>query len=85
MMSDHQYSTCLLYTSPYGYEVAEAITFVAGDGKTVTMQDEWIQTDIRIQKIDAKTKEPIIGKAFVFALYSDANCTQLSLYTSRCV
>ena len=63
--------------APYGYEVAEAITFVAGDGKTVTMQDEWIQTDIRIQKIDAKTKEPIIGKAFVFALYSDANCTQM--------
>ena len=25
--------------APYGYEVAEAITFVAGDGKTVTMQD----------------------------------------------
>ena len=63
--------------APYGYEVAEAITFVAGDGKTVTMQDERIQTDIRIQKIDAKTKEPIIGKAFVFALYSDANCTQM--------
>lgn len=63
-------------SAPYGYEVAEAITFVAGDGKTVTMQDKQILTDIQVNKVDEVTQEVIRSKDFVFTLYADEQCTQ---------
>jgi len=53
-------------TAPYGYECAEEITFIAGDGMKVTMQDKPILTDIQVNKIDSHTKEAIKSKDFVF-------------------
>lgn len=63
-------------SAPYGYEVAESITFVAGDGKTVTMQDKQILTDIQVNKVDSETNEIIRSKDFAFTLYTDEDCTQ---------
>lgn len=64
-------------SAPYGYEIAEEITFVAGDGKKVTMKDKLILTDIQVNKVDSVTKESIKSKDFVFGIYSDKACTQL--------
>ena len=63
-------------SAPYGYEVAESITFVAEDGNTVTMQDKQILTDIQVNKVDEVTQEVIRSKDFVFTLYADEQCTQ---------
>lgn len=64
-------------TAPYGYEVAEEIIFVAGDGEKVTMKDMPILKSVRVEKLDKTTKEHIKSNKFVFGLYSDKECTQL--------
>lgn len=61
-------------TAPYGYEIAEEIVFVAGDGKTVTMQDNLILTDIQVNKVDSQTMKAIVSKNFEFTMYSDEAC-----------
>lgn len=63
-------------SAPYGYEVAEEILFVAGDGKTVTMKDELILTDIQVNKVDSQTMKPIKSLDFEFTMYSDEECTK---------
>ncbi len=63
-------------TAPYGYKVAEEINFVANDGKTVTMKDELILTDIEVNKVDSQTMKPILSKDFEFTLYADKECKQ---------
>ncbi|EHJ7846717.1 cell wall anchor protein [[Clostridium] innocuum] len=64
-------------SAPNGYEVAEEIEFVAGDGKKVTMKDELILTDIQVNKVDSVTKEAIKHKDFEFTMYADEECTQV--------
>ena len=66
-------------TAPYGYELTEEIEFkVTTDKETqkVEMKDMPILKDIRLTKIDSKTKE-IIKDKFVFGLYKDAECNDL--------
>ena len=66
-------------TAPYGYELTEEIEFkVTTDKETqeVEMKDMPILKDIRLTKIDSKTKE-IIKDKFVFGLYKDAECNEL--------
>ena len=63
-------------SAPYGYEIAEEITFVMGDGIKVTMQNNPILKTIQLTKIDKETKE-IIKEQFTFGLYVDKECTKL--------
>ncbi|MCC2839191.1 head-tail adaptor protein, partial [[Clostridium] innocuum] len=39
-------------SAPYGYEIAEEITFTAGDGQKVTMKDKMIRSYIKVNKVD---------------------------------
>ena len=64
-------------TAPYGYECAEEITFVAGNGMKVTMQDKPILKSVQVEKLDKDTNKHIKSNKFVFAIYSDKECTQL--------
>lgn len=64
-------------TAPYGYEIAEEITFVAGDGEKVTMKDMPILRSVRVEKIDKTTKEHIKSNKFVFGIFEDKECTKL--------
>ena len=64
-------------TAPYGYEMSEEITFIAGDGEKITMKDMPILKSVRVEKLDKTTKEHIKSNKFVFGLYSDKECTQL--------
>ena len=66
-------------TAPYGYEVAESITFTVSTDKetqVVEMKDMPILKNVKIVKIDSQTKETIKGK-FTFAIYEDPECTKL--------
>ena len=63
-------------SAPYGYEIAEEITFVMGDGIKVKMQNNPILKTLQITKIDKDTKE-IIKDKFTFGLYIDKECTKL--------
>ena len=63
-------------TAPYGYEIAEEITFVMGDGIKVKMQDNPILKTLQLTKLDKKTDE-VIKSNFTFGLYIDKECTQL--------
>lgn len=63
-------------TAPYGYEIAEEITFIAKDGQKVTMKDELILTDIQVNKVDSQTMKPIKSLDFEFTMYSDEACTK---------
>ena len=64
-------------TAPYGYTMAEEITFVAGDGEKVTMKDMPILRSVRVEKLDKTTKEHIKSNKFVFGIYEDKECTKL--------
>ena len=66
-------------TTPYGYEIAEEITFtVTTDKETqkIEMKDMPILKNIRVIKIDSKTREVIKAK-FTFGIYEDKECTKL--------
>ena len=66
-------------TAPYGYEIAEEVTFtVTTDKETqkVEMKDMPILKDIQLIKNDSKTKE-VIKEKFTFGLYEDEECTKL--------
>ena len=66
-------------TSPYGYEIAESITFkVTEDKETqlIEMKDMPILTNIKVVKMDSDTGE-IIKSKFKFAIYEDGDCTKL--------
>lgn len=62
-------------SAPYGYEIAEEITFTAGDGQKVTMKDKMIRSYIKVNKVDYYDHKDIL-KAAEFTLYSDAACTK---------
>ena len=62
-------------SAPYGYEIAEEITFTAGDGQKVTMKDKMIRSYIKVNKVDHYDHQDIL-KAAEFTLYSDAACTK---------
>lgn len=62
--------------APYGYEIANEISFTAKDGETIVMVDELILTDVQVNKVDSVTKEVIRSKDFAFTLYADEACTQ---------
>ena len=64
-------------TAPYGYEIAEEIVFVAGDGERVTMKNMPILKAVRVEKLDKTTKEHIKSNKFVFGIYEDKECTKL--------
>ncbi len=67
------------YTAPYGYEIAEDITFtVTLDKETqhIEMKDKPILKNIQLVKIDEETKE-IIKDKFTFGIYEDVECTKL--------
>ncbi len=66
-------------TCPYGYEQAEEIEFTVTEDKAtqkIKMKDMPILKDIRVIKIDNKTKE-IIKDKFTFGIYEDSECTKL--------
>lgn len=63
-------------SSPYGYEVTEEITFIAGDGKKVVMKNMPILTDIKVNKLDSQTMKPVISAEFEFTMYTDPECTK---------
>lgn len=66
-------------TCPYGYEQAEEIEFtVTTDKETqkIEMKDMPILKNIRVVKVDSKTKE-IIKDKFTFGIYEDSECTKL--------
>lgn len=66
-------------TSPYGYEVAESITFkVTEDKETqkIEMKDMSILKTLKIFKVDEDTGE-IIKDKFTFGIYEDEACTKL--------
>ena len=67
-------------TAPYGFKVAESVTFtVSADKETqkVVMKDDYIYSSVRVLKCDIQTKKPIISNAFEFSIYADKECTQL--------
>lgn len=66
-------------TAPYGYEIAEEITFTVSDNKEnqkIEMKDDYIKTNITLRKVDSETKN-LIKRNFKFGLYSDENCKNL--------
>ena len=66
-------------TAPYGYELTEEIEFVVTTDKEtqlVDMKDMPILKDIKVIKIDSKTKE-IIKEKFSFGIYEDEECNNL--------
>ncbi len=63
-------------TAPYGYEIAEEISFIMNDGIKVTMKNNLVLRTIQLTKIDKETKE-IIKDKFTFGLYADKECTQI--------
>ena len=67
-------------TAPYGYEVAESITFTVSTDKetqVVEMKDMPILKSVRVEKIDKDTKEHIKSNKFTFGIYEDEACTKL--------
>ncbi|MCR0336004.1 Cys-Gln thioester bond-forming surface protein [[Clostridium] innocuum] len=60
-------------SAPYGYEIAEEITFTAGDGQKVTMKDKMIRSYIKVNKVDYYDRKDIL-KVAEFTLYSDPEC-----------
>ncbi len=66
-------------TAPYGFELTEEIEFIVTEDKEtqrVEMKDMPILKDIRVVKVDSKTKE-IIKDKFTFGIYEDSECTKL--------
>ena len=64
-------------TAPYGFKVAESVTFtVSADKETqkVVMKDDYIYSSVRVLKCDIQTKKPIISNAFEFSIYADKEC-----------
>ena len=64
-------------TAPYGYKIAEEITFVAGDGNKITMKNMPTLCSVRVEKLDKATKEHIKSNKFIFGIYKDRECTKL--------
>ncbi len=67
-------------TAPYGFEVAESITFtVTTDKETqvIEMKDMPILKSVQVEKIDKATGEHIKSNKFEFNLYEDEACTKL--------
>ncbi len=66
-------------TAPYGFEMTEEIAFTVTEDKEtqkIEMKDMPILKDIRVVKVDNKTKE-IIKDKFSFGIYEDSECTKL--------
>ena len=66
-------------TAPYGYEITEEIEFtVTTDKETqkIEMKDMPILKDVKVVKVNSKTKE-IIKEKFTFGIYENAECTKL--------
>ena len=64
-------------TAPYGYEIAEEITFTVkdtGEVQKVEMKDKKILISIEVNKVDSITKKNIKSSDFEFTMYSDAEC-----------
>lgn len=67
-------------TCPYGYEVAENITFtVTTDKETqlIEMKDMPILKSVQVEKIDKDTGEHIKSNKFTFGIFEDEECTKL--------
>ena len=65
---------------PYGYEVAESITFtVTNDKETqlIEMKDMPILKSVQVEKIDKDTGEHIKSNKFTFGIFEDEECTKL--------
>lgn len=60
-------------SAPYGYKIAEEITFTAGEGQKVTMKDKMIRSYIKVNKVDYYDRKDIL-KVAEFTLYSDPEC-----------
>ena len=66
-------------TAPYGYEITEEKTFTVTENKEIQkieMKDMPILKNIKVIKIDSKTREVIKAK-FTFGIYEDKECTKL--------
>ncbi len=67
-------------TCPYGYEVAESITFtVTTDKETqlIEMKDMPILKSVQVEKVDKDTGEHIKSNKFTFGIFEDEGCTKL--------
>lgn len=66
-------------TCPYGFEQAENIEFIVSyekENQKIEMKDMPILKNIKVVKIDSKTKE-VIKKTFTFGIYEDEQCNNL--------
>lgn len=67
-------------TCPYGYEIAESVTFTVTTDKAtqlVEMKDMPILRSVQVEKIDKDTGEHIKSNKFTFGIYEDEECTKL--------
>lgn len=67
-------------TAPYGYDIAETITFTVTNDKVnqhIDMKDAPILTTIHILKKDKHAKKLITNNNFSFGLYKDEKCKEL--------
>ena len=67
-------------TCPYGYEIAESITFtVSYDKETqfIEMKDMPILKSVQVEKLDKDTGEHIKSNKFTFGIFEDEECTKL--------
>lgn len=68
-------------SAPYGYEIAEEIDFVAGDGQKVIMKDKMIRSYIKVNKVDYYNHKDVLNIA-EFTLYSDPECKK-EIHTAK--
>ena len=67
-------------TCPYGYEIAESITFIVTTDKEtqlIEMKDMPILKSVQVEKIDKDTGEHIKSNKFTFGIFEDEECTKL--------
>lgn len=78
-LEENKKYTLIEKTAPYGYELTEEIEFVVTNDKEtqlIEMKDMPILKNIKLNKIDSKTKE-LIKEKFSFGIYEDEECNNL--------
>ena len=78
-LEENKKYTLIETIAPYGYELTNQIDFVVTTDKEtqlIEMKDMPILKDIKIVKVDSKTKE-VITEKFTFGIYEDQECNKL--------
>lgn len=74
--SNYDGTTYLLFCTQYGIKSPNGSTYTFKETQLVEMKDMPILKDIKVIKIDCKTKE-IIKEKFSFGIYEDEECNNL--------